>query len=195
MPTLPIYNCYHPVLRKETEKIGDINDEIRDLAENMIKTIKHVGNGVGLAANQVGESKSMLVVDLSITDEDPIGHPLVVINPEIIEESEEEVEDIEGCLSIPDYSEKVVRPRDVTIKYRDLDGNEQEIRATDFLARVLQHEIDHLHGKLIFDRITPLKRALSKSKLRKIERGQIVPHYAMVMPDGTLIEPDKEKTA
>jgi peptide deformylase len=159
----------------------------------MYETLYNISNGVGLAGNQVGSNDALFIVDLNVGSEDEKPNPITVINPEIIYYSDEESEENEGCLSIPEFFEKVVRPESIQIRYYDLDMKEYNTEVSGFLARVMQHEFDHLKGKLIFDKITPLRRALAKSKLNKIKRGDILPNYPMIMPDGTLIEPEEEE--
>ena len=190
MAVLPIYNCYHPVLRKKTQKVEEIDQSIKDIADDMLETMYNTGNGVGLAANQVGVDKSIVVIDLAKADDDENapGRPIVMINPEIISYSEETVEDNEGCLSIPDLYDKVVRAKSVEVKYTTLSGNEVIETAEDFHARVVQHEVDHLNGILFVERLSPLRKSLNKNRLRKIQKGITLPDYPMVMPDGKLVQ-------
>ncbi|MFW6232561.1 MAG: peptide deformylase, partial [Bacteroidota bacterium] len=111
--------------------------------------------------------------------------PVTMINPEILETSEE-IESIdEGCLSVPEFFERVERPESIKVRYYDLDMHEYVREIGGFLARVMQHEIDHLRGVLFYERISPLKRALAKSKLKRIQRGEVVPDYPMIQADGT----------
>ncbi len=185
MAQLPIYNCFHPVMKKQTEDITEIDSITKKLVEDMFETM-YKAEGIGLAANQVGVSKSLIIVDTSISSEEKFRHPpLVMINPEIEDESDYEVEMSEGCLSIPKFNENVWRPESVQVKYYDLKGNEQVLEAQELLARVIQHEIDHLDGILFYERLSAIRKTLSKSKLRKIEKGLIIPDYPMVQPDGS----------
>ncbi len=156
-----------PVLRKTAEEITEITDEIRDLNERMIETMLEDDKGIGLAAPQVGVSKRMVVIDRSFGDEE--SDILTMINPEIIE-TEGEITFEEGCLSVPDIYESVTRPKRVKATYTDIDGNQQVIDNDDFLARVIQHEIDHLNGVLFVDRLNPVKRALLSKKLRTLAK-------------------------
>lgn len=190
MAVLPVYNCFHPVLRQSTEPIKEFDQELIDLVDNMYDTMYNIPNGVGLAGNQVGEKKSVVVIDTSIGQENAKPNPITLINPEILELSDDEEEMQEGCLSIPEFYENVWRPIGVKVKYFDIDMKEHIIENDEFLARVIQHEVDHLHGKLIFDYISPLRKALTKSKLRKIEKGQIDINYKMILPDGSLYTPE-----
>lgn len=184
MAVIPIYNCYHPVLRKETKNITEFDQKLKDLVDNMWDTLHNVSNGIGLAGNQVGEEKSVIIIDMN-KDEDTGIEPITMINPEITAYSDEVDEIQEGCLSIPEFTEVVERPYSIQIKYYDIDMKEYNLEVDGYLARVMQHEVDHLRGKLFIDRITPLKRALAKSKLSKIMKGKVIPEYPMVQPDGT----------
>lgn len=190
MAVIPIYNCYHPVMKKATEKVENIDGEIKQLVDDMYETMYNIGNGVGLAANQVGQSKSLLIMDISVGAEAMKPQPITMINPIIEEFSEEEEEDFEGCLSIPTYYEKVKRSESVKVRFTDIDEKEHVLEADGFLARVIQHEIDHLHGKLMIERISPIRRTLTKNKLKKIERGKILLDYPMILPNGKLINPE-----
>jgi peptide deformylase len=153
----------HPVLAAQAEEIKNIDADIHKLAQNMIHTM-HAAPGIGLAAPQVNKSVRLITVDLSVGEnKDEI---LILINPEILESSGEATME-EGCLSVPDINEKVVRPFSVAAKGIDLDGNEKIIEAEGLLARVLCHEIDHLNGKLFIEHLSPLKKNLIKKKLRK----------------------------
>ncbi len=192
MAILPIYNCFHLVLRQKTEEVKNIDIEIKKLVDNMFQTMHATGNGVGLAANQVGISKSLFIVDLSASEEEHRQSPIILINPKIEYYSDDIVEELEGCLSIPQLYEKVPRSKSILVKYYDLNEKENSLEASDFLARVIQHEFDHLQGIIFFDRISRIKKALIKSKLKKIQTGEIIGNYPMVLPDGTLIEPEFE---
>jgi len=186
MAVIPIYNCFHPVLKRKTQEIKNIDGSIKTLVGNMFDSLYNISNGVGLAGNQVGEEKSLFIIDLSIGTDNPKTEPMVFINPQITEFSEDEEEGSEGCLSIPDYYEKVKRPKFINVKYYDLKEKEHIKEFDGFMARVFQHEYDHLHGILIYERISPIRRTLSKNKLNKLKRGQFIPNYPMIQPDGTL---------
>lgn len=188
MSLLPIYNCFNPVLKKKTEKVEHIDENLKKLVENMFETMYNA-DGIGLAANQVGVSKSLVIIDISRNDNFKNQPPLVLINPEIITFSEEKDEFLEGCLSIPNFYETVDRPEAIEIKFYDLNMKEHKIEANDLLARVMQHEIDHLNGILFFERLSPIKKTLAKSKLKKIKNGQVDAKYEMVNPDGRLYIP------
>lgn len=188
MAILPIYNCFHPVLKKKTAAVEEFNQEIKDLVENMLATMNNTGNGVGLAANQVGIEKSIVVIDINMDDKPPIMEPLVLINPIITAFSDDIIEDKEGCLSVPDLYEQVPRSKEIELTYYDINMKEYNVTFNDFLARVVQHEADHLNGILFYERISPLRRTLAKNKLRKIEKGIILGDYPMVLPNGELVE-------
>lgn len=190
MAILPIYNCYHSIMKKKAEPYTNIDDSVRLLSENMFETM-YKADGVGLAANQVGIDKQIVVIDTSAGQEDKPKNEntkITMINPVIEEYSEEFIDYQEGCLSVPSLHEKVIRPITIKLKYFDLDMHEHNIETDGLLARVAQHEIDHLNGVLFYERLTPMRRALARSKLRNIQRGRIVLDYAMILPDGSLLE-------
>ena len=154
----------HPALRMKANQIKTIDDSIRELAEDMIETME-VAEGIGLAAPQVAESITLLVINSGLIEED--APPKAYINPVIL--AEEDTHSMEeGCLSIPDIREDVIRPEMITIKYQDLDGIQHEEECNGMLARVLQHEVDHLNGVLFVDRISQIKRKLLSKKLKAI---------------------------
>ena len=113
-----------------------------------------------------------------------------MINPIITAISEEEIDYQEGCLSVPKYFEKVVRPVKIQVKYMDINMKEHHVEASELMSRVMQHEIDHLNGVLFYERLTPLRRTLAKNKLKKIQRNQTLPEYDMVDKNGNLIKFD-----
>jgi len=145
-----------PVLRRETEPVTVFDDSLCQFVENMIETMHHK-DGVGLAAPQIGHSKKILVVDISPFEEDE--EPHAFINPKIIDTWGESVVE-EGCLSIPDVREEVVRPEGIELEYQTADGKKHINKFDGWMARVLQHEIDHLNGVLFVDLISPIKRRL-----------------------------------
>jgi len=187
MAVLPIYNCYHPVLKKKAQKVELFDDELKQTVFDMFETMYGTGNGIGLAANQVGIEKSIIVIDINFEDSPEKIEPLVLINPTITVFSEEIIEEKEGCLSVPELYENVSRAKSINVDYFDMQGNQHNSTFEDLLARVVQHEIDHLNGILFFERISPIRRTLAKSKLKKIERGQTLPNYDMIMPNGQLV--------
>ncbi|GBD06169.1 Peptide deformylase 1 [bacterium HR20] len=179
---LPIYLYNHPVLRRPAQPVPSVNDEIISLAENMFETMRNA-NGIGLAANQVGQPHAMIVVDISDVEDGERTPPLCLLNPRIIAASDAMEEYEEGCLSVPGIREIVVRPAAVTVEYDDLELHHHRIEAEGLLARVLQHETDHLSGVYFFERISPMRRTLLKSKLKKLERGSgIECSYPFVHP-------------
>ncbi len=155
-----------PVLRTKTARVEKIDGSLDRLIQDMIETM-HAAPGVGLAANQVGVSLQLAVIDLSARENSEQRHPLfVIINPEIVS-SEGSIVEEEGCLSIPDYSEKVKRAAKVRVRAQDRTGKPFEIEAEGLLAKALQHEIDHLNGLLFVDRLSPLKKNIFKRRFKK----------------------------
>ena len=150
------------VLKMKTEKILNIDDSIRQLAEDMLETM-YKAPGVGLAAPQIGCSISLVVADPGEKDKPS---PLILINPEITAH-EGQTGITEGCLSVPGYTAEVVRHQKIIVKAYTLDEKEVELTLEDFPAIVLQHELDHLHGILFIDRISRLKRNIYDRKLKK----------------------------
>jgi peptide deformylase len=142
-------------LRTVADEIGDIDDEIKTLAKDMLDTM-YDAPGIGLAAPQIGVLKRIVVMDLAKDDEKP--DPMVMINPEILKFGEETVVTEEGCLSIPELYYEVERPSTVTVRYTDLDGKQVTRDAGDRLAICVQHELDHLDGVLYIDYLSRLKR-------------------------------------
>ncbi|UCE07698.1 MAG: peptide deformylase [bacterium] len=168
METLRVIKYGNPILRVKARKVDKIDDSIRKLADDMILTMQWDG-GIGLAAPQVAQSLSLLVVDHGLVYED--GEPTAYINPEILDSEGESIME-EGCLSIPDIREEVKRPEVITLRYQNLNGDTLEKKVDGLLARVLQHEIDHLHGVLFVDRISPLKKQLLKKELKAIAEDE-----------------------
>jgi len=176
---LPIYLYGQQVLRKETADIVADYPGLSDLIANMYETMIKA-DGVGLAAPQIGLSIRMFVIDLSALGEDDEqyrDYKKTFINPEIIEFSEETCSYEEGCLSLPDIHENVVRSTDIKIRYRDERFVEHLDTFNEFAARVIQHEYDHLEGKVFTDRIAAIRRQLIKSKLTGILKGKSKPFY------------------
>lgn len=163
MALLEIITIGHPTLARRALPVENINQEIVELARNMVETM-HRAPGIGLAAPQVNVSLRLITVDLSVGENQ--NDLIIMINPEIIEAEGEQVGE-EGCLSVPGIYEKVVRPSRILLRGNDLDGREIKLEARDLLARVFCHEIDHLDGKLFVDRLSPLKRRLIRSRLKK----------------------------
>ncbi|NLF24538.1 MAG: peptide deformylase [Deltaproteobacteria bacterium] len=161
MALLKILKYPDPLLQQACEPVSEINTEIRNLVEDMLETM-YAGNGVGLAAPQVGVLKRLLVLDVS-----PQGNqPMEFINPVITWQSGSAVGE-EGCLSLPDYREVITRSERVRVSAQNRNGEHFEIEADALLSRCLQHEIDHLDGVLCIDRISRIKRQLFRSWFKK----------------------------
>jgi len=154
----------HPVLRKKAEKITTFDDELKQLAADMGQTM-YDAPGVGLAGNQIGIARRIIVVDISKKEE--AKEFIVLINP-VISDGEGSVSGEEGCLSVLDYESKVKRFQKIKVSARNLEGEELNFEAEDRFARIIQHEVDHLHGTLFIDHISSLKRAMYKKKLKKL---------------------------
>ncbi len=163
MSLLTIYNCFDPVLRKKCSTIENIDDDLVQLSEDMIDTMFHAP-GAGLAANQVGVSQKMIVVDLGLGTDNT--KPTTIINP-IITASEGEVIAEEGCLSIPDVFAEVKRAQKIEVKGVDLQGKDIKLEVEDYLARAFQHELDHLEGILFWDFLGKMKRDMLRRKFKK----------------------------
>ena len=155
-----------PVLRKKTQEIAKITDEIKKLALDMLETM-YAAPGVGLAAPQVGLSLKICVIDIV---PDGKKEPYILINPEVIN-GKDTVELEEGCLSFPKIYEKVKRFNEVTVRYLDINGKQREITVDGFLAKAFQHEIDHLNGKVFIDLLSPWKRKNVEKEIRKRKKG------------------------
>lgn len=162
MAILEIKKYPDEVLKKKAETISEINGDLQKLIDNMIETMYNA-SGVGLAAPQVGVLKRLIVVDTSPRQENQ--SLIVLINPEITD-LEGEILSEEGCLSLPGFTTRLKRKEKVIVKGLDRNGREIEIEATGLLARALQHEIDHLDGILLIDKISPLKRELFRKKFK-----------------------------
>lgn len=180
---LPIYLIGTPVLRRQTNDVSENSPELQSLLDDMIETM-HASNGIGLAAPQIGRSERIFVVDISplegehYSEEDSMpAQPMVFINATIHDESEEDSEFEEGCLSIPDVHEEVVRARSIRITYQDRDLVEHDEEFDGILSRVIQHEYDHVDGILFIDHITPFRRRLLKRRIREISEGNVDVEY------------------
>lgn len=163
---LPVRVLGDDILRRECQEVSSFDDDLRDLAQDMIHTM-YLRDGVGLAAPQVGSDKRIFVIDTAWGKEDGVKNPTVVINPIILERSGE-IEYEEGCISIPGIYAKVSRPSYIRYSYYDLDGNMHSSEASDFDAVAFQHEYDHLMGKLFIDHLSNLHRLRLKLKLKDI---------------------------
>jgi peptide deformylase len=157
-----------PRLKKTAEPVSDITDELRTLADDMLETM-YDAPGIGLAAPQVGVLQRVIVLDC-IKGQNDKPRPLMMFNPQVIAASDEERVYEEGCLSIPEQFADVTRPAEVEVRWMDRNGNEQSEVFTDLWATCVQHEIDHLDGKLFIDYLKPLKRQIITRKMVKLKR-------------------------
>ncbi len=181
MSILPIYTFDQAVLRKKAKLVHPDKvdrDQLKRFAEDMFVTMRSA-NGIGLAANQVGSLQRLITVDVSEMEETKGIEPIAMVNP-LVEVEEGAVAMEEGCLSIPEIRDEVERPEYIRVRYLDLGLKERELRAEGILARVVQHEIDHLNGILFIDRISAEKRKLLRGRLNKIHRGDIEVSYPIV---------------
>jgi peptide deformylase len=188
---LPIVAYGDPILRKKAEEIDEDYPNLKELISDMFETM-YAARGVGLAAPQIGLPIRLFVIDASPfaeDDEEDEGDPTlkdfkkVLINPIIIEEKGDKWGFSEGCLSIPDINEEVMRPSHVVINYLDEDFEEHEVELSGLAARVVQHEYDHIEGKLFIDKLSPLKKAMLKGKLDNISKGIVEVGYKMKFPN------------
>jgi len=172
--TLRVVRIYgDPALRQKAAPVTEFDDTLRRLVEDMRETMAAY-HGIGLAANQVGVLQRVLVVDVPLDDETRARYALV--NPTIIERSGSESNE-EGCLSIPGIYEDVTRSFGLTVRAFDEHGKEFELRAEGYLARAIQHEVDHLDGVLFIDRLSPLKRQFLRHALESLARGDMPEGY------------------
>jgi peptide deformylase len=174
MSLLDIYVLGAPILREETKRVEEVTDELRELIDDMFETM-YAARGIGLAAPQVGRTVRITVVDVD-------GNPIVLVNPEIVL-SEGKTREEEGCLSIPDIYGDVDRAKRVVVRALDRDGKPFEIDAEDLLARCMQHEIDHLHGRLFIDHLSLVKRRAALAKWEKLRKGD-KSHTRAIVPEG-----------
>lgn len=180
MTILPLVVAPDPRLAVCSEPVDKVDDEIRKLMDDMVETMHHE-QGIGLAAVQVGVHKRVLVMDLSdagtrYEDADSelcgvdISKPILMANPEIIEESEEQSSYEEGCLSFPQQRALVIRPKKVKVRYLDYNNKECIIECDDLLATCVQHEIDHLNGVVFIDHVSKMKRDMVMRKIKKLRK-------------------------
>lgn len=169
-----------PVLRREAEEVSKERPELKELIEDMFQTMR-ASNGVGLAAPQIGLPLRMFVVDLTICN--PEEYPeyadfrRVFINPEIYWEGDDEVALEEGCLSLPGLNEEVWRPETIRMRWVDENFEPHDEELTDYAARVVQHEYDHLVGKVFTDRLPPLRRTMLRNRLSAMSKGKYEAQY------------------
>lgn len=168
MTLRPILIHPDPRLKKPAEPVTQVTDELRAAADDMLKTM-YDAPGIGLAGPQIGLMSRIIVMDC-VKDKDAAPRPMVLLNPAVTWASEETRTYEEGCLSIPDQYAEVTRPAEVAVRWMDLDGATQEERFAGLWATCVQHEIDHLDGRLFIDYLTPLKRQLITRKMEKLKR-------------------------
>ena len=172
---LPVYLYGHPVLRKTADTVEAGREGLKELLDNMFATM-YASEGVGLAAPQVGLSERIVVIDASPLAEnfpECAGRKLVLINPVIDVLDGDKVTRAEGCLSLPGLSENVGRVEHIRLRWQDENMDEHDEEISGFLARIVQHECDHLEGKLYIDHISPIRKQLIRSKLNNIISGKI----------------------
>ena len=166
MALLHILQYPHPGLREIAQPIVEFEKSITELANNMLETM-YAAPGIGLAATQVNINKQLLVIDISEKKDSP----LIIINPQLIDKSGEIVNE-EGCLSFPDIYANVMRYEQITLRYQDLAGEQQQLEADGILAICIQHEMDHLKGKVFVDYLSSMKRNRIRKQLEKKQRAQ-----------------------
>ncbi|MBM4171788.1 MAG: peptide deformylase [Ignavibacteria bacterium] len=180
MAILPISVFGDKILRQKTKNVNKVSDELIGKIRNMFDTMRNA-KGIGLAANQVGFSESLFVVDLKGVEGYEKFKPIVMINPKIVLESDEQTVMEEGCLSLPNLRADVERPSIIKIKFLDTDEKEVELEADDLFARVILHEYDHLIGKLIPDRVNEDVKNILKDDLKKIKNREVEIDYEITV--------------
>lgn len=166
MTVLPLVIAPDPRLAICSEPVEKVDDELRAFMDDMLETM-YAEEGIGLAAVQVGVHKRILVMDLQIEGEKK---PVFVVNPEIIETSEELNEYEEGCLSFPEQRAKVIRPKRIKVKHLDYHGKEQVLECDELLATCIQHEMDHLNGVVFVDHVSKMRRDMILRKVKKLQK-------------------------
>ncbi len=170
MTLMKIFTAPDSILTKKAAEVEVVDKSIQKLMNDMLETMYH-DEGIGLAANQVGVLKKVIVLDLQ--DEDPESkklYPLFMANPEILELSDELVEAEEGCLSLPEQRITLARPEKIKVQYIDYYNKKQELKTGGWLARAIQHEMDHLDGKLLIDHVSKLKKDVYLRKLKRLKK-------------------------
>ncbi len=170
MAILPIITAPDRRLKVKSKPVDVVDDAVRKLLDDMLETM-YLAPGIGLSAVQVGVAKCLITVDVSRDEEDDA--PLFLINPEIVEYSDRIETYNEGCLSLPDQFADLPRPEAITLDYLDYDGAPQQLRADGLLSRCIQHEMDHLKGRLFVDHLSAVKRGMILRKLDKIRRQKV----------------------
>jgi peptide deformylase len=178
----PIVMYGDPVLRQRAKEIK-VGSDIQELIDDMFETM-HGASGIGLAAPQIGKDVRLFVVDGTILDDEPEMHDFkkTFINAQITEETGTPWEFEEGCLSIPNIREKISRKAKLKITYYDENWNKYEEQYDGMKARIIQHEYDHIEGKMFVDYLTPLKKRLVKGKLADISKGKVDTEYRIIAP-------------
>lgn len=167
---LTIVKYPQSILQKKAEKVAEITAEIKELIPQMIDSMyEHAG--IGLAAPQINISKQIIIVETSHRPRENKGKPLALLNPTIVEYRGQKITEEEGCLSLPGIFVQVTRPESIVLTCLDPQGKTLRIQASGFLARIFQHEIDHLNGKLTIHRINPIKRFRMRGQLKKIKKN------------------------
>ncbi|ELA7015326.1 peptide deformylase [Vibrio parahaemolyticus] len=166
MAVLEILSIPDPRLKVKAEKVTDVST-VQTLIDDMLETLYATGNGIGLASTQVGRKEAVVVIDIS----DERNYPLILVNPEVVS-GENKALGQEGCLSVPEYYADVERYTSVVVSALDRDGNPITIESDEFLAIVMQHEIDHLSGNLFIDYLSPLKQKMAMKKVKKYVKAQ-----------------------
>ena len=166
MADLEILSIPDPRLKVKAEKVTDVST-VQTLIDDMLETLYATGNGIGLASTQVGRKEAVVVIDIS----DERNDPLILVNPEVVS-GENKALGQEGCLSVPEYYADVERYTSVVVSALDRDGNPITIESDEFLAIVMQHEIDHLSGNLFIDYLSPLKQKMAMKKVKKYVKAQ-----------------------
>lgn len=164
---MKIFEIPEPVLREKSLPVEKIDAKVRQILDDMLETM-YAAHGVGLAAPQVGLLQRMVVIDIAGKDEDPC--PYKMINPKIVSHSDEMESCSEGCLSLPSSYAPVSRYKSVTVQYLDENGNEKSLEATDFFAKAVQHELDHLDGVLFIDHLSPMRRKMVIKRVEKMRK-------------------------
>jgi len=173
----PLHLLGSPVLRQRSEPVRTVDDDVRRLVDDLLETM-YAAKGVGLAANQVGDGRRVAVIDVGAETPDP----LVLINPAIVDKTDETAVAEEGCLSIPELFGDVERPVSVVLEALDRDGRPYRIETVGYQARAIQHEIDHLDGVLFLDHLSAVKRGLLLAKWKRLHKGE-TGHIKEVTPE------------
>lgn len=176
MSLLPITLFGDKILRKKTSKVTEVDNKTIELVRDMFATMRNA-KGIGLAANQVGVEKQIFVVDISGVEGYEESKPMTIINPKIVNKSEVTNKMEEGCLSIPDIRAEIERPYEITLVFQDVDLKEHTVKAIEVLARVMQHEYDHLQGILFIDYLSEEKKKELKKDLENIKKRKTEVEY------------------